>query len=157
MTSTSIQMSKQLLLGELIRRTAHKTPDRVAFIYDNNRITYHELEERTIHLAGWIQRNGIDIGDKVGVISKNSLSLIEVIFGIAHSGGVSVPINFRLVPEELVYIINNSDSKILFIEEEYEDTILSIKNRLPNVKEVIVMVIRNQPILSNMMRFFKRM
>lgn len=139
LTSTSIGMSRQLLLGELIRRGAHKTPDMVAFVYENERLTYKQLEERTLHLAGWLQEKGIEIGDKVGIISKNNMEFIEVMFGIALTCGVSVPINFRLAPEEYSYIINNSDTKILFIEDEYQEMIGSIRHKLSKVEHIVVL------------------
>lgn len=138
MTSSSLQMSRQLLVGELIRRAAHKTPNQLAFIYENKKITYLELEKRTLHLAGWLQDQGLKIGDKAGMIFKNNLEFVEVMFGTAAAGYVSVPINFRLAPEEYIYIINQSDTKILFIEEEYQETIQSIRHQIPNVELVVV-------------------
>jgi acyl-CoA synthetase (AMP-forming)/AMP-acid ligase II len=138
MTTTSANLSRQLLVGELIRRCAHNTPNQVAFVYENERVTYRQLEGRMLHIAGWLQENGIDIGDKVGIIAKNCMEFIEIFLGTAQSGGVSVPVNYRLVPEEFSYIINNSDTKILFIEEEYQDIIQSLKPHLPNVEQVVV-------------------
>ncbi len=138
MTTSTIHISRQLLVGELIRRAAHKTPEMPAFVYENEALTYKEIEERTLHIAGWLQKQGIEFGEKVGIISKNNLAFVEIVFGIAHSGGVSVPINFRLVQEEFVYIINNSDTKILFIEEEYAPMITSVRERLTNVEDVVV-------------------
>ncbi|RFU66005.1 long-chain-fatty-acid--CoA ligase [Peribacillus glennii] len=143
-------MSRQLLMGELIRRSAHKAPDLLAFVYEEERITYQELEKNTLHLAGWLQEKGTRIGEKVGIISKNNLAFVEIIFGIALSGGVSVPINFRLVPEEFVYIINNSDTKILFIEEEYEDVIQSILPKLSSIEQIVVI---GKPKLKNMIAY----
>ncbi len=138
LTTTSLQMSRQLLLGELVRRGAHKTPNVLAFVYENEKVTYKQLEERTLHLAGWLQNKGIEIGEKVGMISKNNLAFVEIMFAAALAGGVSVPINFRLAPEEFAYIINNSDTKILFIEEEYVEMIESIRHKLSNVEQIVV-------------------
>ncbi len=138
MTTSSLQMSQQLLVGELVRRQAHKIPNQLAFIYGNERITYLELEKKTLHLAGWLQNQGLQVADKVGMIFKNNLAFVEVMFGTASAGCVSVPINFRLAPEEFVYIINHSDTKILFIEEEHQEMVQSIRHKLPNVEQVVV-------------------
>lgn len=138
MTTSSLQMSRQLLVGELIRRVSHKTPNQEAFIYENERMTYLELEKRTLQLAGWLQKNGLQIGDKVGIIFKNNLAFIEVMFATASAGCVSVPINFRLAQKEFVYILQHSDTKVLFIEEEYQEMILSIRQEIPNVEQVVV-------------------
>jgi fatty-acyl-CoA synthase len=139
MTTTSISMSRQLLLGELVRRGAHRNPENIAFVYENESVTYQQLENRTLHLAGWLQEKGVGIADKVGIITKNNLAFNEVILAAALSGGVSVPINFRLAPEEFAYIINNSDTKILFIEDEYQDMIQSIRHKLSKVEQIVVM------------------
>ncbi|MEH7112494.1 long-chain fatty acid--CoA ligase [Neobacillus niacini] len=138
MTTSTLNSSRYLLLGELIRKSAHQKPNHLAFVYGDQRVTYLDLENRSLHIAGWLQEKGIEIGEKVGIISKNNLAFIEVMFAAALSGGVSVPINFRLVAEEFVYIINNSDTKILFIEKEYEETIQSIRHKLPNVEQIVV-------------------
>ncbi|WP_462413706.1 acyl-CoA synthetase [Neobacillus sp. Marseille-QA0830] len=138
MTTSSLQMSRQLLVGELIRRVAHRTPHQEAFIYGDDRVTYLELEKRTLQLAVWLQQKGLQLGDKVGIIFKNNLAFVEVMFATAAAGCVSVPINFRLAKEEFVYILNHSDTKVLFIEEEYQDLIQSIRQQLPNVEQIVV-------------------
>ncbi|MDI3328916.1 MAG: hypothetical protein QJR06_10205 [Alicyclobacillaceae bacterium] len=56
MTTSSLALSQQLLIGELPRRAAHRAPDKEAFVCENRRLTFRELEERVLHLAGWLQR-----------------------------------------------------------------------------------------------------
>ncbi|MCM3178007.1 long-chain fatty acid--CoA ligase [Cytobacillus horneckiae] len=138
MTTSGIHTSRQLLMGELIRRVAHKTPKQPAFVYENTKITYEDMERRVLHLAGWLQKVGIEIGEKIGIISKNNLSFVEIVFAVASSGAVSVPINFRLAADEFAYVINNSDTKILFIEKEYEETIRLNQHQMPNLEKVVI-------------------
>jgi len=137
MTSTTLSLSRQLLLGEQLKRASHIDPHREAFIYKDQRLTYQQIDDRATHLAGWLQSNGINHNDKVGFIMKNSLAFAEVFFGIALSGGVGVPINFRLAAEEFKFIINNSDTKILIIDDDYADKIESIRDELPNVELIV--------------------
>ncbi|OLO37031.1 acyl-CoA synthetase [Alkalihalophilus pseudofirmus] len=141
-------MSRELLVGELIRRAAHKTPRKLAFSYEDETLTYEQLEKKTMHLAGWLQDSGIGMGDKVGFIFKNHIAFVEVFFGVALSGGVGVPMNFRLVAEEFIYIINDSDTKILIIEEEYVNIIQSIRHKLPNVEKVVVVGDNHGPYIA---------
>ena len=138
MTTSTFQLSSQLLVGELLKRATHKTPNREAFVFGEKRITYKELDHRATAIAGWLQKNGVEADDKVGYILKNSLAIVELFYGVALSGGVGVPINFRLTVDELEYIINNSDSQILFIDQEYEEVIQLIEDKIPKVKMVIV-------------------
>lgn len=138
MTSSSLGLSNYLLVGELLKRAAHKGPNMEAYVFENERVTYKQMDEKATHLAGWIQLQGIEKGDKIGFMLKNSMAFIEIVFGITLSGAAGVPINYRLGPEEVDYIVNNSDTEILFIDEEYAEMILSIKNRLAKVKKIIV-------------------
>lgn len=138
MTSSSLNLSSKQLVGEILKRTSHKSPDSDAFIFNDNRITYKELDERATKIAGWLQSQGIKKNDKVGFMIKNSIAFSEVFFGVALSGGVSVPINFRLTANEVVYILEDSDSEIVIIDEEYTDMLISIKEKLPKLKKIIV-------------------
>lgn len=138
MTSSSLHLSRQLLVGEILKRTVHKTPKMEAYIFEDQRVTYEEMDDRASHLAGWLQLQGIGRDDKVAFMMKNSIAFIEIVFGIALSGGVGVPVNFRLQGEEVRYILDNSDSKLLFIDEEYEEMILSIRDKLPKLEQIIV-------------------
>lgn len=138
MTTSSLALSRQLLVGELLRRAAHKSPNKTAFIYNDDQRTFIDMEGHAKQVAGWLQSEQIGFDDKVGFILKNGLPFVEVFFGIALSGAVGVPINFRLVAEEIEYIVNNSDSKMLIIDEEYVPMIQSIRERLPNVETIVV-------------------
>jgi fatty-acyl-CoA synthase len=134
-----ISKSQQLLIGEALKYAAHNVPEREAFIYGERRLTYREMLQRAKHLAGWLQLRGIDKNDKVGCLFKNGLPFVELYFGASLSGGVMVPVNFRLVSKEIEYILNQSDVKILFIEEEFIENIRPIISKLPQV-ELIVLV-----------------
>lgn len=138
LTTSSLELSSQLLIGEQLKRAAHKTPEMEAFIYGEKRLTYRQIDTRATQLAGWMQSQGIDHNDKVGFILKNGLPFVEVFFGVSLAGGVGVPINFRLTANEMAYIINNSDSKMLIIDYEYMETILSIRSRIPKVESIVV-------------------
>lgn len=143
MTTSSLHSASQLLVGELIKRASHREGYREGYVFENERITHMEMDERATHLAGWLQAHGIQKDDKVGFILKNSLIFPVVLFGVALSGGVAVPINFRLTAEEIQYIVNNSDSKLLIIDEDYAEMIHSIRSQLPQVENVVV--ISNSP------------
>ncbi len=138
MSTSSLELSRQLLVGELVKRAAHKSPNRLAYIHKDEKRTFKQIDERASHLAGWLQSQNINFDDKVGFILKNGMAFVEVFYGIALSGGVGVPINFRLVAEEIEYIVNDSECKLLIIDEEYLATLHSIKDRLPNVETIVV-------------------
>ncbi|MGG0177207.1 class I adenylate-forming enzyme family protein [Gottfriedia acidiceleris] len=131
-------LSQQLLIGQALKYAAHYNPNKEAFVYQEKRVTYQQLLNRATHLAGWLQKQGVKKDTKVGFLLKNSLALVEVYFGIGLTEGVCVPVNFRLVPSEIEYIVNNSDIQILFIDFEYIEIIQSIRGKLPKVETIIV-------------------
>lgn len=138
MTTSSFALSQHLLIGEALKRARQKNPNKEGFVFGETRLTYSQMDNRATQLAGWLQSKGIKKGNKVGYILKNSITMVEVIFGVALSGGIGVPINFRLIAKEFEYIINNSDTKILIIDSEYADVIYSIRKKIPKVESIIV-------------------
>ncbi|MDE5414522.1 acyl-CoA synthetase [Alkalihalobacterium chitinilyticum] len=138
MSSSTLVLSRQQLVGECLKRAAQQSPNSDAFVCEGIRVTYQQMDERASQLAGWLQEQGVKHDEKVGFILKNGLPFIETFFGIALSGGVGVPMNFRLAAGEIEYIVNNSDSKILIIDSEYVNVIEKIRKRLPKVEKIIV-------------------
>ncbi|WP_332647005.1 class I adenylate-forming enzyme family protein [Lysinibacillus sp. 54212] len=138
MTTNSLEMSRELLLGNVLRSAAHIVPDKVCFKFENQAFTYAQLERKALQLAGWIQQQGIKKDQKVAYIFKNSVEFVELMWAISLSGGVGVPLNFRLASDEVLYILNDSDTEILFIDQEYVDIIQSIRHEIPNVRSIIV-------------------
>lgn len=131
-------LSSQLLVGEVLKTVAHWAPQKTAYVYEDQKLTYRELLARSTQLAAWLQQHGISKDDKVGFVCKNSLSFVELYFGVSLTNGVGVPVNFRLTGSEMEYILNHSDSKILFIDQEYVETIQTIREKLPQVEKIVV-------------------
>lgn len=130
-------LGRRLLLGEMMARNSRKFPDKEALIYGETRLTYKQLNARINKLAHAFLDLGINRGDKVAVLSFNCNQFMETYFALAKIGGVAVPVNFRLHPEEMTYIINQSDSKALIMGEAFVETAKSIQRNLPQVKNYI--------------------
>jgi acyl-CoA synthetase (AMP-forming)/AMP-acid ligase II len=81
---------------------------------------------------------GVAKGDKVALYMKNSLELVEIYFAVSKIGAVNVPVNFRLAPREIVYILDNSDSKLLFFDSEFFDIVEKIKTDVSQTKNYVV-------------------
>ncbi len=130
-------LGRRLLLGEMMARNSRKFPDKEALIYGQTRLTYKQLNARINKLAHALLDLGIQRGDKVAILSFNCNQFMETYFALAKMGGVAVPINFRLHPEEMTYIINQSDSQALIAGEAFVETARSIQKNLPLVKTYI--------------------
>jgi fatty-acyl-CoA synthase len=96
-----------------------RTPDKTAVVYDDVRISYGELRRRIGALGAMLSSHGIQRGDKVALLMKNSPAFLEIAFAVSHIGAVLVPINFRLAPSEVDYILRDSEAAMLFRDEEF--------------------------------------
>lgn len=133
-----IYMSRQLSLGELLSRNARKFPHKEALVVGEKRLSYRRLDERVNKLANAMKTLGIKKGDKVATYLKNGLEIIEVYFAAAKIGAVAVPINFRLAPGEIAFILNDSESRLLFLDREFWSNIEIIKDQMGNVEKYIL-------------------
>lgn len=138
MVEKDTAISTQLLIGEALKYAVHNVPERDAFIFGEQRLTYRALLNRSNQIVNWLQEQGIGRDDKIGCLFKNGIPFVEVYFGTSLNGSVFVPINFRLVSQEVAYLLNNSDVKILFIEEEFSSVIKPIIDQLPQVIKIVV-------------------
>lgn len=126
------------LLGQYLRRSADRFPNRTAIKYEDREFTYREFNARVNRLANGLLKLGVQKGDAISIFGHNSDTWIEVAMATLKIGAAGVPVNFRLVGPELEYIVNFSESVVLFIDEGLLDTIADIRPDL-NVKHIIVM------------------
>lgn len=112
-------------------------PNKEALVFQDERLTYGELNLRVKKLAGALQNIGLKKGDRVGILLKNCIEWFELIFAIAKLGAVFVPINWMFRPAEAEFIIDDSGASILAVGDDLVDIITPIISKLSNVKEVI--------------------
>ena len=130
-------LAKRLLLGEVIATNARKFPDKEAVVYGETRLTFREFNARINRLAHALMDIGIKKGDKVAIILFNCNQFLEAYFALGKIGAIAVPLNFRLHPEEITYIVNNSDSVAFILGEAFVDMVKGIQKDLPKVKQYI--------------------
>ncbi len=104
-----------------LRRSAQVYAERTALVDEGLRLTYAELYDRCLRLTGVLAALGVEPGDRVAVLATNSHVLLEMHYGVPMRGAVLVPLNIRLSPEELVYILRHSGSTVLVVTEEFAD------------------------------------
>lgn len=122
------------------RRAIKYYPQKIAVIDGEKQFTYKEFGERTDRLATALHLAGIQKGDHVAVMIPNTHYMLECFYGICQLGAAMVPLNYRLSPEDLEYIINHSDSKILIVDEEFSGLIEKIEDKLSLEQIIIVSV-----------------
>jgi fatty-acyl-CoA synthase len=105
-----LSRSRRLVLGEILARNARREPDRTALVYGDSSLTFAELDTRVNRLANALADRGVRRGDHVAVLMYNSLEVIESFFACQKLGACPVPVNFRLAPSELAYILEDSEA-----------------------------------------------
>ncbi|HXA76867.1 MAG TPA: long-chain-fatty-acid--CoA ligase [Candidatus Acidoferrales bacterium] len=107
---------------------------RTAVVCGRERFTYSQLAERVSRLAGGLRKVGVMPGDRVAFLSLNCHRLLEAYFGVLEAGAVLLPLNIRLAPDELAYILNHAEVKTLFLEKELSDLADSFRPKLSTVE-----------------------
>jgi acyl-CoA synthetase (AMP-forming)/AMP-acid ligase II len=92
-----------------------------------------ELQDAANGFAGAIQAAGLERGSRVAVLSKNCVSYLAMYLGAAKAGVVLVPLNFRLVPSEWAYIVNDAGAELLVAGPEYVDDVEAHRDEIKTV------------------------
>ncbi|WP_280338817.1 acyl-CoA synthetase [Nocardia neocaledoniensis] len=125
-------------IADLVEHTIDLVPDRVALADDVRSVTYAELEDRANRLAHYLQEQGVQPGDKVGIYSRNTIEAVEAMVAVFKARAVMININFRYVENELQYIFENSDLVALIHERRYSDKVAAVRPNTPKLKTVLV-------------------
>ncbi|KHL01494.1 hypothetical protein LK10_16000 [Sinomonas humi] len=131
-------MSMSWVSDSIAGQAPSVAPDRAAVsIADQPPLTWREFREREILFASALQRAGVQPGDRVGMLLKNSVDYIVLVFAIARVGGVAVRLNWRLMPRELKFILEDSGTSLLFIDHDLVDKVEPIRDGVPVRKFVV--------------------
>lgn len=117
-------------IGSILSKRALLNPDNEA-LYDvaaGRRFTYSQLNDRTNQVVNAISPF-VKKGDRVALLMMNSHEFISAFFAIAKLGAVVVPLNWRLVPDELEFILKDSGSTVLFYGEEFLPSVTELQSR----------------------------
>ncbi len=107
--------------------------------------TYREFYERVCRLANALEGLGIKEGDRVGTFAWNHYRHLELYFAAPCMGAILHTVNIRLFPDQIVYILNHAEDKILFIDEELVPLIEGLKERIKTVQRFVIMTDKAPP------------
>ena len=103
-----------------LMKSAVRFPDRPALQYGDAITTYRQFADRSLSLGGELLARGLRRGDRVAFVMSNRPEVLEVIFGCFAAGLVVVPMNARLHPLEMAYLVQNSGARALVHTAEFE-------------------------------------
>jgi fatty-acyl-CoA synthase len=106
-------------LGSILKKRALISRDKAALIFEGREITYGELNRRVNRVAHGLASLGVQKGDRVAILSRNSSEYAEALFGTLKLGAIFVPLNFRLTVEETLYQIADCAPRVFIFENEF--------------------------------------
>ncbi len=118
-------------IGFWLTRRELLSGGREAVVDRERRLTYRHLNRRVNRLSRALQGMGLKYGDRCAVLAYNCLECVELLFAAAKLGLIVVPLNWRLAPAELAFILDDSGTETLFFDPEFLKTVEMLKSRSP--------------------------
>jgi len=122
---------------DLYRRNALLYKNKTAVLSGNTRVTFGNLWNQINSLAGELSSRGVNKGDRIALLAKNSPAFITILGAAAALGAILVPINFRLTAGEISYILDDAEPVILFFDLEYEELLAELVSDFPPLNDRI--------------------
>lgn len=127
---TKMEYPKDKTITELFEEQVEKTPNDVAVVFEDNKLTYKEVNEKANQLARYLrEEKNIKPNDIVGVMLPRSIELISTLIGVLKSGACYIPIDPTYPEKRIEYMLENSDAKFLLTNEELFQK-LNFENRI---------------------------
>jgi len=127
----------------MLTKNAQLYPDEVALIEltpskkIRREITWREFDQTANRIANALIERGVSKGDKVIHLMRNSITWLEVYFGIIRTGAWAVPLSFRFTSQDIKYCADIAQAKVMFLEEEFTPRGEAIRAQLPSLKDYI--------------------
>jgi len=132
-------MQTPLTPMEFARRARRLYGSREAVVDGERRWTYAELFDRCDRWSSVLQEYGLRAGDRVAYIAPNTHAHLEGYYAVPQIGAVIVPLNYRLLPSDWVYMVNHSGSKVLCVHEDFLEQADSVRDRMPGVEHFVAL------------------
>ena len=118
-------------IGAILAKRAHLSPDTDGYVDADTGVahSFAQLNERCNRTAHTFAALGVKPGDRVGLLLMNSIEFVESFFAIAKLGGIVVPLNWRLVADELEYILKNSGVSHLVFDSDFTRLVVELHGR----------------------------
>ncbi|WP_327152528.1 fatty-acid--CoA ligase FadD5 [Nocardia sp. NBC_01329] len=113
-------------------------PDEVALRFRGADTTWRRLHERSQKFADALARRGVAFGDRVIILALNYPEYLEAVFGINALGAIAVPVNFRLTPPELAYIVGDSGAKAVVTDSVLQPLAAAVRAQAPGLEHTFV-------------------
>src|SRR3954454_11688556 len=133
-----VLQGRGMTMSDQLARWARTTPDENAVRFEGTGRTYAELDERVTRLARALAERGVGAGDRVAVLGLNGIEVWESYLAGVRLGAIVVPVNFRLVADEVAYVLADSGATALVVDAPLAGVAAKARERAPDVATVLV-------------------
>ena len=121
-----------------LTRHALMQPDATAIRFLGHTTTWADLDRRVTALAGALSRRGVGFGDRVLILMLNRTEFIESFLAANKLGAIAVPVNFRMTPPEIAFLVSDCDAKVVIAESVLANVATAVRDLDPKLATVIV-------------------
>lgn len=131
------EVGETRFIFDAIREFAETRGDHTALSYDDRLTSYRELAQRMARVANGLSSLGLEPQSRIAILTGNNDYFFEIWLGAALGGFVLTPINARLAPPEVVYIVNDSEAEVLIVDAPFRQLVEGIVPELSTVRHIV--------------------
>lgn len=117
-----------------LARGARLFGGRPALIFEGVRLSHADLLSRAETLAAGLRRAGVAAGDRIAVLAQNRVEILDLLFACARLGAILVPVNWRMSPEEIAFVVEDAGPVLVFAEPDHAASLAELRARLTSVR-----------------------
>ena len=130
-------MESPLTPLDFARRTRRLHGSREAVVDGELRLSYEQFFDRCDRWSAALAGLGVGQGDRVATIAPNTHAQLESFYAVPQLGAVLVPVNYRLTPDDFVYIVNHSGASMVCADRDYLDAVDGVRDQMPDVRHFV--------------------
>lgn len=127
-----------MTISGLLETRANELGGKTFILCDDQEYSYQQAHHNAVTVAANLAARGIGKDDKIVLLMGNCLEFLEVFLGAGRIGAVTVPVNPLLKPDEIAYIINNSDARTLITIPEFAPMLPLVRKMLPAIQHIFI-------------------
>lgn len=132
-------MKTPMVVNDFLNRARLLYGDSVGAVCGGQRYTYSQIGERVDRFSASLAAGGVRKGDVVAYVSFNCHRLLEGYYAVPQIGAILLPINIRLTPADIAYILNDAGASTVVVDRALAGLVAPIASQLPNVKRCVLM------------------
>ncbi|MEQ6377480.1 AMP-binding protein [Bacillaceae bacterium S4-13-58] len=128
-------------IGDGLKRASYRYPNKAALVFysengEQRTYTYEALNKQVNQVAHSLREQGVQKGDRIAVIGKNSSEIVILAYALAKIGAWYTPLNFMLKAEEVRQLLHTSQPRLFFVDKTHVDLVKSIADKLTGIEKI---------------------